>query len=337
MIYFLSFSQTLKVSLMKKNKTRNRKSTSKKRKKNYAPQLCARPTPPIISPAPFTTDNGHVSLKDILTQGIVKNVAVTPIKHQEPLKTPEPEIPVEERYQWDLIARDSQKLPFGDWPGGWQVWLILAGRGFGKTRTGAETIRQWVFQKNCRRLALVAESERDARQVMVEGVSGLLAVHPPHERPDFYPSRGELIWPNGAIATLFSAEAYERLRGPQFDGAWVDELAKFPHVEQVWDQLMFGLRLGKNPQVIVTTTPRPLPLIERLMEAKTTVLTRGSSYDNIQNLAPTFVTQVLERYKNTPLGAQEIFAEIVHHHQQALWTPSMIRYVKPSYFDQRPG
>jgi phage terminase large subunit-like protein len=235
------------------------------------------------------------------------------------------EMKTEESYQWNVQARESQKLPLGDW----QVWLILAGRGFGKTRTGAETIRQWVFQKQCRRLALVADNERDGRQVMVEGISGLLAVHPPHERPTFYSSRGELVWPNGAMAILFSAEAYERLRGPQFDGAWVDELAKFPKAELVWDQLMFGLRSGQNPQVIVTTTPRPIPLLEALMQAKTTVMTRGSSYDNIANLAPTFVTQVLDKYKNTPLGQQEIFAEILQSKPRGLWREEIIRYGMP--------
>lgn len=229
-------------------------------------------------------------------------------------------------YDWNAVARPSQRLPEGEW----QVWLILAGRGFGKTRTGAETIRHWVKSQKCRRLALLAENELDGRQVMVEGVSGILAVHPPEERPVFIASRRELIWPNGAMGTLFSAEAYERLRGPQFDGAWVDELAKFPHLEDVWDQLMFGLRLGAHPQVVVTTTPRPLPFLESLMRASSTFVTQGTSYENVNNLSPTFVTQVLEKYKNTTLGAQEIFAEILTHNLETLWSPSMIVYRTPS-------
>jgi phage terminase large subunit-like protein len=228
-------------------------------------------------------------------------------------------------YNWAACARDSQKLP----PGDWQVWLILAGRGFGKTRTGAETIRQWVRDDKCRRIALVADNELDGRQVMIEGVSGLLSVHPPEERPRFFASRRELLWPNGAMGMLFSAEAFERLRGPQFDGAWVDELAKFPRSEEVWDQLMFGLRLGKNPQVIVTTTPRPIPLLERLIESSATALTKGSSYDNIDNLSPAFVTQVLDRYKKTTIGQQEIFAKMLNPKKKTLWTPSMIRYGNP--------
>lgn len=236
-------------------------------------------------------------------------------------KKPEPQ----NLFDWKRLARPSQKIPKGRW----QVWLILAGRGFGKTRTGAETIRQWVKEEKCRHLALLAENDMDARHVMVEGVSGLLEVHPPDERPKFFASKRQLIWPNGARGTLFSAEAYERLRGPQFDGAWVDELAKFPRMEAAWDQLMLGLRLGKNPQVIVTTTPRPVPFLKDLSEAKYTHLTRGSSYENVKNLAPTFVKQVLERYKSSPLGAQEIFAEIVMEQANGLWRSEIIRYGCP--------
>lgn len=228
-------------------------------------------------------------------------------------------------YNWDIQARDSQKIP----PGDWQVWLILAGRGFGKTRTGAETVRHWINQEKCRRIALVAENERDARQVMVEGVSGLLTICPPENRPAFFPSKGEIHWPNGALATIFGAESFERLRGPQFDGAWIDELAKFRRAEEVWDQLMFGLRLGPHPQVIVTTTPRPLPFLQRLMHAPTTVLTRGSSYENMKNLSPTFITQILDKYKNTTLGAQEIFAEFLEENSLSLWPSSLIRYGIP--------
>ncbi len=238
---------------------------------------------------------------------------------------PTPPLPSDSAYDWDRHARDSQKIP----PGDWQVWLILAGRGFGKTRTGAETIRRWIDQKKCRRVALVADNERDARQVMVEGISGLLAVYPPENRPTFFPSKGEIRWPNGALATVFSAESFDRLRGPQFDGAWVDELAKFPRPEEVWDQLMFGLRLGEHPQVIVTTTPRPLPFLQRLMDASTSVLTRGSSYENMENLSPTFISQILDKYKNTTLGAQEIFAEILTQDSRSLWTSSLIHYGDP--------
>jgi phage terminase large subunit-like protein len=162
------------------------------------------------------------------------------------------------RYDWARHARAEQKEPIGTW----KVWLILAGRGFGKTRTGAETIRAWVTSKRAKRIALVGSSLDDARKVMVEGESGLLSVCPPDMRPVFYPSLGSVVWPCGATATLYSASHYDKLRGPQFDGAWVDELAKFDHAEATFDQLMLGLRLGESPRVIVTTTPQPLPFLK---------------------------------------------------------------------------
>ena len=165
------------------------------------------------------------------------------------------------KYDWHHQARLSQCEPVGNW----HTWLILAGRGFGKTRIGAETIRQWISQKRYRRIALIANTESDAREVMIEGESGLLAVHPDEERPCFEPSKRRLVWKNGAIATLYSAENYEKLRGPQFDAAWIDELAKFRHAEKLWQQLQFSLRLGLHPKVMITTTPRPLPLLTQLM------------------------------------------------------------------------
>ena len=227
-----------------------------------------------------------------------------------------------EKFDWSKIARKSQRLPSGDW----QVWLILAGRGFGKTRTGAESIRQWVLSEKCRSVALLAGSELDARQVMVEGESGILAVHHPDERPRFHPSTRELHWPNGAKGRLFSAESYERLRGPQFDGAWVDEMAKFPNMQDVWDQLMFATRIGKDPQVIVTTTPKPVAFLRKMVKDPYTVVTRGSSYENLQNLSKSFVHQVLDRYKHLEIGAQEIYAEILENDPNFLFQKSDICY-----------
>jgi len=314
---------------MKKNQRQYKAPKQKKKKHKQPEKQHTKQIPPILT----AQEKGRAYLHDLLNVGFVKNptqrIQKKPLPAMAgPIKPPidlSIDLSIEPDYDWDAQARESQKLPQGDW----QVWLIMAGRGFGKTRTGAETIRRWVFEKHCRRLALVAENELDGRQVMVEGVSGLLAVHPPEDRPTFYPSRGEVLWPNGALATLFSAEAYERLRGPQFDGAWVDELAKFASMEAVWDQLMFGLRLGKNPQTIVTTTPRPVPFLQTLMEAQTTVITRGSSYENAANLAPTFVTQVLDKYKGTKLGAQEIFAEMLSGEEGVLWEDDMIDYDGP--------
>ncbi|MBA3812981.1 MAG: DNA-packaging protein [Alphaproteobacteria bacterium] len=231
------------------------------------------------------------------------------------------------RYDWQHNARDSQLLPKGDWG----VWLILAGRGFGKTRTGAETLRQWIKQGVCRRLALIGETEAETRQVMVEGSSGLLAVHPPAERPTYEPSRRLLSWPNGAIATCFSAEAFEQLRGPQFDGAWIDELAKFREGEKVWDQLMFGLRLGRNPRVVVTTTPRPTKLLKKLAKDPEVILTKGSTFENAKNLATPFLDYIRHHYEKRWLGRQEIYADFVEETEGSLWTPALLERARESF------
>jgi len=231
------------------------------------------------------------------------------------------------RYIWQKQARPNQLPPKGDW----RIWLILAGRGFGKTRTGAETLRQWIREGLCRRIALVAETEAEVRQVMIEGSSGLLAVHPPLERPLYEPSKRQVTWPNGALATCFSAEAYEQLRGPQFDGAWVDELAKFREGEKVWDQLMFGLRLGRNPRVIVTTTPRPTKLLKSLIKHPDVIVTKGSTFDNAKNLAKPFLDYIRRQYEKNWLGRQELYADMIEVHQGSLWTPSLLERARSAY------
>lgn len=230
-------------------------------------------------------------------------------------------------YDWKKRARPNQLPPKGKW----RIWLLLAGRGFGKTRTGAETLRTWVREGHCRRLALVAGTEAEARQVMVEGVSGLLSVHPLSERPTYEPSNRQITWPNGAIATCFSAEAYEQLRGPQFDGAWVDELAKFQKAEDVWDQLMFGLRIGSNPRVIVTTTPRPTPLLKNLVKNPDVVTTKGSTFENVNNLAKPFVNYIKQHYESSWLGRQELYADFIEETSGALWTPALIDRARKAY------
>lgn len=230
-------------------------------------------------------------------------------------------------YDWSLNARPAQQLPEGSW----KTWLILAGRGFGKTRTGAESIRQWVRDGVCKRIALVGSSLHDVRSVMVEGESGLLAIHPKEERPLFIPSKRLIQWKNGAIAQLFGAENVDQLRGPQFDGAWVDELAKFRRAEQVWQQLQLCMRLGKNPRSIVTTTPRPTPFIQRLLQDPDVYITRGSTFDNEKNLASTYLDQIRAQFLNTRLGAQEIYAEVLTETAGALWTRELISYKQPLY------
>ncbi len=228
-------------------------------------------------------------------------------------------------YGWPYWARANQLPPDGDW----RVWLLLAGRGFGKTRTGAELIRARAIALAARRLALVAPTAGDARDIMVEGESGILAISPPWERPRYEPSKRRLTWPNGAIATLFSADEPERLRGPQHDAAWCDELASWRYPE-AWDMLMLGLRLGTDPRVVVTTTPRPTKLLRELIADPTVVVTRGTTHENRANLAPVFLGQVVRRYQGTRLGRQEIEAEILEDVPGALWNRGMIEATRAS-------
>lgn len=227
---------------------------------------------------------------------------------------------------WLLWARDDQLPPISlDSADPWRVWLILGGRGAGKTRTGAEWLRAKIFGTWCketppaRRIALIGETLIDARRVMVDGVSGLLAVHRAEERPQFDGSKNQLVWPNGAIAQLFSAEDADSLRGPQFDTAWCDELAKWRAPEAVWDMLQFALRLGAAPQVVVTTTPRPLPILQALIDDGATAVTRISTAKNAANLSPGFIAQIQKRYQGSALWRQEFLGEIVDDSASALW------------------
>jgi predicted phage terminase large subunit-like protein len=228
---------------------------------------------------------------------------------------------LQEKYDWHAPgkARQAQKPPLGDW----RVWLLLAGRGFGKTRAGAEYVRARVMAGEAGRIALVAPTALDARAVMVEGESGLLAIGPPKERPEYEPSLHRLTWPNGAVATLFSADEPNRLRGPQHDLAWCDELAAWRY-PAAWDMLMFGLRLGEDPRVVVTTTPRPIRLIRELLTDPKVVVTRGRTIENRKHLAPAFLEQIVRRYEGTRLGRQELDGEILDDMPGALWNHGLI-------------
>jgi phage terminase large subunit-like protein len=222
---------------------------------------------------------------------------------------------------WPAIARPNQLPP----PGDWQIWLLLAGRGFGKTRTLAEWVCQQTACGQASRIALVAATAADARDVLVEGHSGILAVAPPWFRPVYEPSKRRLTWSNGAIATTFSAEEPERLRGPQHDAAVCDELGAWSRPE-TWDMLQFGLRLGANPRCLVATTPRPTKLIRELLarEGRDVAVTRGSTYENRANLAPGFFDQVIRKYEGTRLGRQELNAELLEDTPGALWSHGII-------------
>lgn len=220
-------------------------------------------------------------------------------------------------YDWQSIARPSQILPAGDW----LTWLILAGRGWGKTRVGAETMRQWA--QVSRYHILAGPTAADIRDVMIEGESGILAICPDGERPRYEPSKARLSWPNGAVSLLMSADEPERFRGKQCEKAWLDELASWRY-PAAFDQLQLGNRLGDNPQIIVTTTPKPTKLIRELLARESTHVTRGSTYENKENLAGAFIDQIIQKYEGTRLGRQELHAEVLDDVEGALWTLDMI-------------
>jgi len=219
-------------------------------------------------------------------------------------------------YEWSLWRRPKQATPDGLW----RVWLILAGRGFGKTRTGAEFIREQVESGRAGRIALVGATAADVRDTMIEGASGLLSVFPPDRRPSYEPSKRRVTFSNGATAVAYSADKPDRLRGPNHDLAWADELAAWRYMD-AWDQLMLGLRLGDQPRVVVTTTPRPIPIVRRLAADDTgkVHLTTGSTYENAANLSPEFIDEMRRRYEGTRLGRQELEAQIIDDVDGALW------------------
>jgi phage terminase large subunit-like protein len=220
---------------------------------------------------------------------------------------------------WTRERRPSQTPP----PGGWRTWLVMAGRGFGKTRTGAEFVRDEVFHGRMGRVALVGPTAADTRDVMVEGESGLLSVCERFAfRPKYEPSKRRLTFPNGARATCYSADEPNRLRGPQHDGFWADEVAAWNDPES-WDMLQFGLRLGVNPRGIATTTPKAVRVVRDLLaqvESGVVAVTGGSTYENAANLAGAFLDQIVRRYEGTRLGRQELLGELLLDVPGALWT-----------------
>ena len=218
---------------------------------------------------------------------------------------------------WNLWARPDQEPP----PGDWIVWLILAGRGAGKTRAGAEAVRRWSW--NFPFVNLIGPTADDVRDVMVLGESGILNCCRADERPRYLASAGRLEWPNGAASQLFSAEEPDRLRGKQHMKLWCDELAAWRKPE-AFDQAMLGLKLGQKPQMIVTTTPRPTRIVKSLAADKDTIVTRGSTFDNRGHLARAFLKRIARRYEGRVIGRQELFAEIVEDTPGALWTRALI-------------
>lgn len=233
-------------------------------------------------------------------------------------------------FLFEFWAMPHQLPPEGDW----RAWVILGGRGAGKTRAGAEWVRSRVegglplAAGACRRVALVGETVDQVREVMIFGDSGIMACSPPDRRPTYQASRKRLEWPNGAVATVHSAHDPEGLRGPQFDAAWVDELAKWKKAEATWDQLQFALRLGDHPQVCVTTTPRNVGVLKRVLELPSTVSTHASTEANRANLAESFLEEVRARYAGTRLGRQELDGVLLADAEGAMWTTDKLEGVR---------
>lgn len=231
------------------------------------------------------------------------------------------------KYDWRGFHARPTQLPPLTWDGhepDHDIWMLMAGRGYGKTRVGGETVRERVERGRWKRVALVAATAADARDVMIEGESGILALSRPDFMPDYEPSKRRLTWPNGAIATAYSSETPSRLRGPQHDGAWCDEVASWKNASETWDMMMFGLRLGDSPQVVVTTTPKPIRLVRELARDPATIVTGGSTYENAVNLARAALERFQARYEGTSLGQQELHAVLLTEVPGALWKRATI-------------
>ena len=251
-----------------------------------------------------------------------------PDRAQEILQALGPSNVEELKYNWPFWARRDQIEPEGDW----DYWVFNAGRGAGKTRSGAEWVRHKVKQ-GFKRIAGVAPTKGDIRRVMVEGESGLLNVCWDKDKtyrgakmgyPTWAPTNNTLVWENGAKAEFFSAEDPERLRGPQFHAAWADEVAAWRNQQDVWDMLQFTLRLGSHPQVMVTTTPKPTKLMRHLLQSDRSHITHGSTFDNAANLATPFLEGIKKEYEGTRLGKQELYAEMLEEADGALWNTEML-------------
>lgn len=246
-------------------------------------------------------------------------------------------------WDWSVWSRPEQQAPEGDW----NVWLVLAGRGFGKTRLASEWVREQAkyTKDGQRRFALAARTAADVRDVIVEGESGIIAVSPPSEKPHYEPSKRRLTWPNGNTATLFTADEPDSLRGPQFTHAWGDEIAAWRQTPDAagmtaFDNLRVGTRLGRNPQIVCTTTPKRVPLLYKLIEESRTdrpgmskvIVTKGSTLDNAGNLSQAYLDTILGVYEGTNLARQELYGEMLDDVEGALWTEEMVESARESIY-----
>jgi phage terminase large subunit-like protein len=224
-------------------------------------------------------------------------------------------------YDWPFWARPKQLAP----PGDWAVWMLRSGRGFGKTRSGSEWVISRAKHGPYHPIALVGQTVADVRDTMIEtGASSILKCSPPWFMPKYEPSKRRVTWPNGMIAITYSGDEPDQLRGPQHGSAWTDELAKYKYPQDTWDNLMLGLRVGDKPQAVVTTTPRPIPIIKQLLADPKTVDTNGSSYENMANLSPIFIQRIIQKYEGTRLGQQELHGGILGDVPGALWKRDVI-------------
>lgn len=234
-------------------------------------------------------------------------------------------------FHWGMLARAAQLPP----PGDWRIWMIMAGRGFGKTRAGAEWVRMIAESSSEARIALVSSSLAEARAVMVEGESGLIACGPPERQPVYEASLRRVRFGNGAQVQLYSAAEPETLRGPQHSHAWCDEIGKWPlsrdRAVRSWDNLLMGLRLGRDPRVLATTTPRAVPLVQRLIDQEGdggVAVTRGSTFDNAANLPARFLSAIESEFAGTQLARQELAGELLRDIEGALWTRELLEQAR---------
>jgi len=239
-----------------------------------------------------------------------------------------PEEALQIQYDWSFWARPDQIPP----DTAWYIWLLLSGRGGGKTRSGSELVIDWAKQEFSP-IALVGQTKADVRDTMIElGDSSIMRCSPPWFMPSYEPTKRRLTWPNGVIGIAYSGDEPGQLRGPQHQKAWVDELAKFERPQETWDNLMFGLRVGRLPQVVVTTTPRPIAIIKQLANDPAAVVVRTHTQDNAANLDSNFLKFILDRYEGTRLGRQELGAEILSDNPQALWKRANLDEMRLSAF-----
>jgi phage terminase large subunit-like protein len=265
-----------------------------------------------------------------MAQSFMEKIANLPKERQaEILEGLDPDTIV---WDWSLWGRPEQQAPADD---DWNIWLVLAGRGFGKTRLAAEWVREQAKYTNTgqRRFGLVARTAADVRDVIVEGESGIINITPPSERPHYEPSKRRLTWPNGNTATLFTADEPDSLRGPQFTHAWGDEVAAWRQTPDAagmtaFDNLRVGTRLGHSPKIVVTTTPKRVPLLYALInesnKGNKVRVTKGSTMDNARNLSEAYMDAIMGVYEGTRLAQQELYGEMLSDVEGALWTPELI-------------